>query len=238
MFLALTGTVCDAPVDVVRCLRSVGDQIHSDYELQLVCVDERTRAIAQAVRGPRVEVRDPVHEGASVFENLLPLWRELADETPIVWIDGDDWLAIPHALSIVSRAHQDGAWVTYGSFLTSTGLPGFCAPSGKGARREAWRASHLKTFRAGLVKSMRDDDFRGADGRYSRFCVDLRVMFACLEMAPPGRARFIPNLLYVYNVPHSFDVNGHSEERKAERLEEIRVRSWESYATCRVSRAT
>jgi len=229
MFLAVTGTVKGAPDAVVRGLHSVEDQTHKDYEHTIVCVDPQTRGAAWALHTRRSKVLEPVSPDASTSENLLSIWRALPDETPIVWLDGDDWLAVPEALAIVSRAHEEGAWVTYGSFITSMGQAGFCAPSSKLCRREVWRASHLKTFRAGLVKAMRDEDFRDADGSYSRVVVDLRVMFACLEMAPPGRARFIPNVLCVYNLPHSFTLNASSEERKHERSEEIRVRAFDPY---------
>ena len=80
----------------------------------------------------------------------------------IVWLDGDDELT-PHALERVLDAHRKGAWVTYGQFSID-GRLGFAAPVGDNPRREEWHATHLKTFRAGLVKHMRDDDFREVDG--------------------------------------------------------------------------
>lgn len=238
--LTVTGTVKNCPDGARRWVQSLAGQEAPllGVDAFLWALDAPTWTTADAwsvdalpfrqIPGLRMHVSH-VKDDAPVFANLLPCWRSLPDDEVIVWLDGDDWLAVPSALATVAKAHADGAWVTYGSFITDQGGGGFSAPSSRNARREPFRASHLKTFRAGLVKAMRDDDFRDVDGRYSSLCNDLRVMFALLEMAPPGTARFIPNILSVYNMRHSFTVNASSAERARERIEETRIRSWTPY---------
>jgi len=231
--LTVTSTVKNAPASVARCVRSVRDQSHGDLVHHVFCVDGPSfrSAVRAAESDPRVRVLRGEPESAMSLAHLLPVWRSLDPESVVVWLDGDDWLAVPHALAIVARAHAAGALVTYGSFLLPDGTLGFARQAGECPRREPWCTTHLRTFRAGLVQAMRDEDFRDADGSYSGLVTDLRVMFGAIELAGPQKCRFIPNALVVYNVQTSFYVNASPEERARERLEEARVRAMAPYQT-------
>ena len=230
MHLAITSTVKGAPHSVARCVRSTQDQAHRDFTHTLVCIDEQSRGFARRAAGDdeRYRIWLPDESNGAISSNLQRMWKGLPDETPIVWLDGDDWLAVPHALGIVNAAHERGALVTYGSFILPDGSMGFARPAGPRPRREPWGASHLKTFRAGLVNRMRAEDWLDEDGSPARHCPDLRVMFACLEMAPK-RSLFIQNMLVVYNVETSFWANASKEERSKEQQEEKRIREFEAY---------
>jgi hypothetical protein len=164
------------------------------------------------------------------FDVLLPFWRSLPAERPIVWLDGDDWLAVPRALSIVDAAHDSGAWVTWGSFITETGQLGFCGPVGDDVRHEPWRASHLKTFRAGLIQHIRHSDFLGSNGLTHRLAKDFAVMFGAIELSPPERRMFIDRALVVYNFGHSWEWQRNAEQKRAEDVEASRIRRFEPYA--------
>jgi hypothetical protein len=230
MHLTITSTVKNAPHSIARCIRSVRDQSHTDWSHHVWCLDTASwnSAADAGVRGSLHAVTD---DTTPHLANLLPLWRELPPDEVIVWLDGDDWLAVPHALAVVARAHESDL-VTYGSFILPDGAPGFsprhAGPVGRQPRREPWRASHLKTFRAGLVQAMRDEDFREESGTYAGLVSDLRVMFGVLELAPQHSV-YIPNALVVYNVDHSFHVKATPRERAREAEEEKRVRAMKAY---------
>ena len=184
LHVTVTSTVKNAPAAAVRCVQSVRVQTHKGWRHVFVAVDKETLEAARAAANgeERCEVLAPIEDDASVLQNLLPVWRSLPDDEIVVWVDGDDALT-SHALERVLIAHEAGAWVTYGQFLSSTGQMGFAAPVGSRPREEPWRATHLKTFHAGLVKQMRDDDFREVDGRYAGMVPDQRVMLGVLELA-------------------------------------------------------
>jgi tetratricopeptide (TPR) repeat protein len=166
--------------------------------------------------------------GRGLLENLLPIWRSLPDDEVIVWLDGDDWLAHDRALEIVAAAHQAGALATYGSYITDRGDLGCCAPVSGDVRTGPWRTSHLKTFRAGLVNRIRDEDLRRADGAYLDLAIDQAVMLPIVEMAAE-RAVYVPQVLCVYNTAHSFEVNASPEERAREAAEVARIRRMPRY---------
>jgi tetratricopeptide (TPR) repeat protein len=189
----------------------------------------------RSVRDQTFPARDHVHlalDGATgdpgVLARLLPVWRDLPDDEVIVWLDGGDRLATDQALAVVAGEHARGAWATYGQFVWADGSLGFAAPVGSEPRSEPWRATHLRTFRAGLAKRIRDDDLHAADGRYAGLVADQRIMLAVLEMAG-DRARFVSQVLVVHNQERQFEVTMSPEETAREHAELARVRSFPRY---------
>ena len=223
--LVVTSTVLNAEKYVGRCVESVARQtvLPDKHYIADAASDDETQAQllnAQAEAGRLHVELFLLQERASIFSNLLPIWRLLPDETIIVWLDGDDWLATDYALAQVLKEHEAGAYVTYGQFMWRDGTLGFADRVGINPRTEPWRATHLKTFRAGLVNRIRDEDFRDRQGAYNKYATDQTVMLPCLEMAA-GRAAFIPNILYVYNNDHSMQASeGTSKSEEARFLAE------------------
>lgn len=132
---------------------------------------------------------------------------KLKDEDIICLIDGDDWLCNSRALEIVLNTHKAGAWLTYGSYITSTEqrtvipkkLHRGAYRNHENYRRVPWRASHLKTFRFGLYRKLKEDWWKGPDGEALKVCSDLALMFPMLEMAGKEHIQYINKRLYVYN---------------------------------------
>ncbi len=196
MHITVTSTSAHVADHIVqRCIDSVRSQKFADWRHVYVLADGRSFA---PQNDSRIEVRGPVFPMAPMLANLWPLWRSLPDDEIIAWLDGDDSLATPCALQVVADTHARGAVATYGQFMWADGSIGFASPVGPDPRNEHWRATHLKTFRAGLVKKIREEDLMMPDGRWS-FLNDQPVMLPLLEMAGP-HAVFIPNILYVYSV--------------------------------------
>lgn len=225
--ITVTSTAVNAGESAFHCTRSVIEQTFKEWRHAYVdaASDDRTKGFATRGAGcgtvdSRFHItRTPTR--LSLLENLLPVWRSLPDDEVIVWLDGDDRLATDEALEVVARAHESGALATYGSFIWQDGTLGFAAHVGPDPRREDWHATHLKTFRAGLVKRIRDEDLRWPDGAYLDLAIDQAIMLPVVEMAAE-RARFIPQVLYVYNSRHSFYENANESERARE-LEAVRL---------------
>ncbi len=144
-----------------------------------------------------------------VVRNTVNAIRSLPTkpEDIIVILDGDDHLARPDALRLVFEEHESGAWVTYGSWISNYG-PGFplIGPndpytSGELAnvRQAFWKATHLRTFRAGLFSRIAGSDFQWSDGSHFRYCPDQAIMIPAIEMSPPERVSFIEQPLVLYN---------------------------------------
>lgn len=143
----------------------------------------------------------------------------------VAFLDGDDWLAVPHALSRVQQMHESGGWVTWGSFEYADGRPGFAAPyHGGDVRAHDWHATHLKTMRAGLFQRLRTEDLTWPDGEPVPW--DMVAMFAAIEMAGWDRTRYCDEILYVYNFgsSHEWNAGRDGRAREIELAREIRSR--------------
>lgn len=215
----------DAGDLLAGCVASVLGQDHPDF--RLVCVDDAsTDGCARHVpRGdPRVRlVRRRERRGlaANLHDVVTRLCRP---DDIVVVVDGDDRLASPGALRAVADAYDRwDCWVTYGQFRYVDGAMGFCepfaAPRDVPLHRLQWRASHLKTFRAGLFHAIALQDpgydcLRDGEGRWLTAAVDVAVMTPLVEMAGFGRVRFIDQVLYEYN--HLNPRSHHNQDRVAQ----------------------
>lgn len=133
------------------------------------------------------------------LENIYDVMHSLPPEQVVAILDGDDMLANRHALSVVAREHEAGAWVTYGSFRFFNGQKGFASPyETANYRQEPWRATHLKTTRAGLFQRIKKEDLF-YDGDWVKIADDHAFMFPMLEMAGPSRVKFLSDILYIYD---------------------------------------
>jgi hypothetical protein len=127
--------------------------------------------------------------------NLIDMWLQCDDADVIVHLDGDDWLPDDRVLERVAADYaSDRVWLTYGSFERSDGVRDHVWDSAFGlayeinnpVRQQRWRASHLKTFRAGLVKRLihtAGECLLDLRGFLFDTCIDRAVMLPLLELS-------------------------------------------------------
>jgi len=129
----------------------------------------------------------------------------LPNEVVIV-LDGDDWLPHNHVLSYINRMYQDPeVWMTYGQFwYFKRNVKGMChaippeyVVTNKARDYPSWVLSHLRTFYAGLFQQIALEDLLYQGTFYPMFA-DGATMYPMFEMAAE-RAKFIPDILCVYN---------------------------------------
>jgi len=170
------------------------------------CVESVARQTQVEVEHVRIEETDP---GRSKIENVLAAVRSLPPKSIVALVDGDDELACPDALARAAQWHHAGAWVTWGSFRYADGSPGFASPYryDETPRRAPWRATHLKTLRAGIVQRIPEAYLRGAAHRWTR-ADDMGIMFAAIELAGIDRSVYIDDVLYVYSLETAYELTG------------------------------
>jgi hypothetical protein len=200
---------------------------------------ERCIASVKAQRGvtfvhhyvDAAQQRHPV----GALENLNSVVMDLPRDEVVAMVDGDDYLPHDHCLSVVKRAHEAGAWLTWGSFVFADGRPGIAAPHppGEDPRESPWRMSHLKSFRAGLFQSIRTEDLR-RNGDWLVHARDLAIMFPMFDLCPPSRRHFISDVIYVYDLAASFEWSATEEELAHEQEDVKYVRTRERYAKLEV----
>jgi hypothetical protein len=153
------------------------------------------------------------------IENIITMIGTLPPAAIVIHLDGDDMLT-QGATDVIAKAYEDpDVWLTYGSFRRSDGMRDrdWHAPFGTryaagSPRRQAWRASHLRTFRAGLFQALPSEALIDpATGSYFTTCVDRAIMLGMLELVGE-RYRVIQDILCVYNVNHDRSM---SEQERA-----------------------
>ncbi|MES2403741.1 MAG: glycosyltransferase [Pseudomonadota bacterium] len=238
LHFTIVSTVFNAERWIGKCIESVRRQTFRNYTHIVVDArsDDQTGAIAdrEAAGDPQLTViHNEVRQEA--LENCWAIWKDLPDDEVIVWLDGDDWLAHDAALEVIANAYYDpNTWLTYGQFMFSDGEVGFAAPypPGAAARYMDWRATHLKTFRAGLVKKLLSSwEASGIPGCLTRpngswiyLAIDKAVMWPLLEMAGE-HYRCIYQVVSVYNFQASWAAQRKPEHRQVELNEAERIRA-------------
>lgn len=213
LHFTIVSTVLNAERWIEKHIASVSSQTFSNFSHVVIDAksDDQTAALAQHALD-----RAPYHSRLLVnverqpsLENCWWTWKGLPDEEIIVWLDGDDWFAQDRALEVLALAYAAPSepWLTYGQFMFSDGEVGFAGPYPPGAnvRFMDWRATHLKTFRAGLVKKLaRVSDVIPSclvqpSGALVSLATDKAIMWPLLEMAG-SRYTCIYQVLCVYNM--------------------------------------
>lgn len=238
LHMTITSTVLNGEKWIQKHIDSVQWQTFTNWSHVIVDAksSDETLRLAQtyADTAPNVTVRSNADEERrkAALENCWEIWKDLPDDEVIVWLDGDDWLAHDQALEIVARAYaaEKEPWLTYGQFMFQDGEVGFANPypPGKHARLDpVWRATHLKTFRAGLVKKLNPSDLMNGDA-WVDLAIDRAVMWPLLEMAG-DHYTCIHQILSVYNYDASWAANRPPAELEKEFAEVRRLRGLTPY---------
>ncbi|MBL8228235.1 MAG: glycosyltransferase [Bryobacterales bacterium] len=208
-----------------RCVESLREQDYGNFEVLVIDdASDDDSSVAVPVDDARFRFfQNPVRRGLG--RNLTEyLTRCCQPDDIVVCVDGDDWLACREALTHINRFYnQHRCWVSYGQFAYTDGSRGFCEPfaSYEDFRtvRHAFRASHVRTFRAGLFQRIADQDpdwqcFKDEQGEWLESSVDAALMNVLLELAGFDRVRFNDRVLYVYNDENPRNVHRENRPRQ------------------------
>lgn len=236
LHITIVSTALNAEKWVGRCIESVQRQTFEEWTHIFIDAksDDHTlkEAAKQIGRGATHQTRlidSPTRKAA--LHNAVATWNALPDDEIVVWLDGDDWLAHDRALEVLAETYTDpDVWLTYGQFMMPDGTIGFASryPAGGDVRKIDWRATHLKTFRAGLVKKIRPHDLQRPTGGWCDLAIDHAVMYPLLEMAGE-RYVAIQQVLCVYNFASSWWATHDVAARALERAEDDRFRAMPPY---------
>ena len=172
--------------------------------------DKTAELVAEYIKKHKQELRttliaNQVNQGACA--NWYQVVNSLPPEAIVVCLDGDDFFATPQVLSLVNKIYNKyDVLMTYGSYQEypfkkkrpyySGQIPTDIINKNK-FRDYKWVASHLRTFKAGLMQRIKKEDLLH-NGAFFPMVPDLVLTFPMLEMAGI-RSMFVPDVLYIYN---------------------------------------
>jgi glycosyltransferase involved in cell wall biosynthesis len=193
-----------------ECVDSITSQHYDHVEVFLLddgSSDRSLDAIGDHERVNKIRFDAPrgVSHNAASFLRQAPF----GDEDVIVFVDGDDRLIGADVFTVIDNLYQDGALVTYGSYVRSDGTHGFCHPHWPAEfrclRAAPFKAGHLKTFKYGVYKQLlaqdpAEDAFKDELGRYLPMSSDVALMLPMMEIAGPERVAFNYRVVYFYRL--------------------------------------
>jgi len=136
--------------------------------------------------------------------NLYHYINSLKDDTIVVIVDGDDWLANDHVLGFLNEQYNKNVWMTCGSYIT-TDTKEVVQPRltdnywDGNIRLKSWQFSHLGTFRKSLFSKIKRKAFLDSFGNYLLTTSDQAMMWPMVEMSGPEHLKPLEETLYVYN---------------------------------------
>lgn len=190
---------------ISECLASLQAQTFTGWTALVAddaSSDGTSQAVAPFLKDPRITSRR-LNERAWLMGNTLDALRslELQPNDVVAILDGDDWIK-PECLQRLWDAHQQGFDLVYTDEDIEGQEHSIGAPLIPGApvRKQTWRFSQLRSFKAYLFSLLPDSCFRDASGRYFRAAGDLSLYLPMAELAGPEKILFIPERLYHYRV--------------------------------------
>lgn len=224
---------------IERVLTSVQSQSYSNYEC-IVCDDISTDSTWDKIKSFKSNEkikRSLNKEKKFALKNIYDSTRSInpSPDDVIVVLDGDDWLANENVLSKLNEYYmKEECLLTFGSFVRypDGGIGEEASDYSKGVvenndfRQDQWRASHLKTFKYSLWEKVKVEDLHDDDGNFYEISYDQAMMLPMLEMAGK-KAKYIPEVLCVYNVGNPNAVNKTRVERQYQTM--LRIRKKKPY---------
>ena len=219
--------VWNAEKYIKNCIRTLKSQKDEDFKVYLIddVSSDNTVDIIKSLINEDDRFNLIINkEKKFKLKNLDELISTFDDEDIVIELDGDDFLLNSNVVGDIRKVYSDKkVWLTNGSFMYTNGDPGFsqkCNPNT--VRRDAFRFSHLRTWKTFLWKSIPKDYLRDDNGEFFKSAADVAYTFSLLELAGEENYRFLPELYYVYNAespyndhkPGSATGGGHQEQER------------------------
>ena len=215
---------------IEKNLDSAIEQDYDNYDIVYIddCSTDKTAEKAQDILSKSNKKFKLVSNKKNVraLKNLYDHITTARQDSVIVTLDGDDFLADSNVLSYLNKIYQDSnCWLTVGSYLQNDNYM-VVTPStvssdywNSNIRHQPWSFSHLRTFKKKLFNKIKVKDLIDHDGEFFKFTFDRVMMYPMVEMAGPKHITFINKVLYIYNRLNPISVD------RAHRSEQLRIES-------------
>jgi len=177
---------------------------------------------------------------------LLEKVSDLQDDDILVLFESDDWFATNTVLEQLNDLYNaTDCWVTYGGMVVwegfnpdgsqilkqpypqNTNFPDIVHKH-RNYRKDLWRASHLKTMRGFIYKSINKEDFKTIDGKWT-LPEDIVIMFAALEMSGKDKIQNVKFSTHIYNQHPSVSGATADYQDKHFMEQELEIRNRDKY---------
>ena len=218
-----------------KCINSLKKQHYKSFKCHLIddiSTDDSYKAAIEAIGDDKRFKITKNNEKSYALGNIVKEIDKMKcdDEEVIIIIDGDDWLASSYSLDTLADVYnKENCLMTYGSYVYNpSGVRGV-EPSQypdrvieeNTFREDAWRASHLRSFKYSLWKELEDHDLKDDQGNYYKTAYDQAIMLPLLELSGV-KAKYVEQTLYVYNKNNPLNVDKIKASEQSYTAQQIR----------------
>ena len=202
-------------------INSIKNQTHKNFHCIIVDAKSSDQTVAKAEELIKDDIRFEIlqnEERKFALQNIYETahYSDPNDEDIITTVDGDDWLIDKTALAKVNECYNQNPEIvlTYGNYVfypegTPSELKAYPEDvvNNHEYRKYKWLASHLRTYKFKLFKHLKREDLIASwDNKFYDMAYDMPLMYPMLEMSG-GKWKFMPDVLYVYNVVNPLNEN-------------------------------
>lgn len=193
-----------------QALLSIASQSYQNWRVIFIddmSTDDTCRTVLQLMNSLKLESKlTCVFNKTKKWEveNVIQGLALCDDDDIICRMDLDDYLTDLNALEILNVLYEkdpelDAIWTAHRWFdetqLTTMNISSHMQP-GSDPYVHRWVSSHFKTFKKSLLKNVKDENYRGADGQYFKRIGDQAFMLPALKCARKWRYLDMP--MYAY----------------------------------------
>lgn len=136
------------------------------------------------------------------LRNIVENARHFQDMQDIIIavIDGDDYLCNDNAVDLLIKEYENGGdvvWTGHRWDINNMNISK-SMPENVDPYMWPWCSSHLRTFKADLLNSVSDDNFKDIDGNWFKRGYDQALMLPLLHISKSRR--YIDQICYMYNI--------------------------------------
>jgi len=135
------------------------------------------------------------------LKNVIELSRPHQDSNDVIAvIDGDDQLCNPNTVKLLLDAYSAGndiVWTAHKWDINGMNISK-SMPANVNPYQWPWSTSHLRTFRASLLKDVSDENFKDSKGEWFKRGYDQALMLPLLSLTT--KRKYINDVCYLYNI--------------------------------------
>lgn len=226
---------------ISKTIRSVKSQTYENYEFLFYADAPTDNTVEVALKEIGNDHRFKIQEGkvrkyASLARwNLIQSIESASEKDIVVLLDGDDWFYSKDTLAIVVSIYLSNKIVcSHGNYANDQGIVckwskdyDYLEKLKNRYRHAPWIATHLRTFKYGLVKYLDKEINYDEYNNPFKVATDMALFIPILELSGTY-SMYIDKLIYVYNEKNGFSHRASrlEQQRKSEKI----IRNKKSYS--------
>lgn len=225
---------------ITKCIYSVAAQRYDNYVHYIINddsddgyagsgdVEDIIDSLPADIRDRFITIHRPQNVGA-VRNHIDVIRQETTDDDIVVLLDGDDWLANSSDIfAYYNHIHRKYDFTHGSCWSVVDNIPLISQPYPERIKKARayrehmfnWYApyTHLRTFKAKLIRSQPDAKFQDPEGNWLKAGGDLAVFYTAIESCDPDRVFCVPDVVYNYNDANplnDYKINGEEQTRNA-----------------------